>query len=157
MAKNYNDIIGTAVAAAAAFGVGTAFAPGADIAMVSGTWLTMMVAIADRSGHKEDKVFWAKVLSSMGVGAAGYWAGSKVFTGILFWVIPGAGTITASTVNGLLNGLYTWRIGTVFAHMFDKPDIDLRDVVAVSACLRSALGPVPTFGEVQHVWSMIRT
>jgi uncharacterized protein (DUF697 family) len=154
--SNYNDIIGAAVVTTAGLGVGTAFAPGADIALCGGAWVGMMVAIADRSGHQENKAFWGKVLASVGMGAAGYWAGSKVFTGILFYVIPGAGSVTAATLNALLNGLYTWRLGNSFANLFDKSDIDLRDVGAVAGYLRGALAPIPTYGEVRHVWGLIR-
>jgi hypothetical protein len=153
--SEYNDIIAAAVIAAAGFGAGTAFVPGADIALCSGTWIAMMAAIADRSGHEENNAFWGKVLASVGMGAAGYWAGSKAFTGILFYVIPGVGSVTAATLNGLLNGLYTWRLGSSFANLFDKPGVDLRDVVAVAGYLKSAIVPIPTFGEARHVWSLI--
>jgi uncharacterized protein (DUF697 family) len=152
----YDDIIATAVVAAAGLGAGTAFAPGADIALCGGTWIAMMAAIADRSGHDENKEFWGKVITSVGMGAAGYWAGSKVFTGILFYVIPGAGSITAATLNALLNGLYTWRLGTSFANLFNKPGFDLRDAGAVARYLKSALAPIPTYGEVRHVWDLMR-
>ncbi len=154
--SNYNDIIGAAVITAAGLGAGTAFAPGADIALCGGTWITMMAAIADRSGHQENKAFWGKVLASVGMGAAGYWAGSKIFTGILFYVIPGAGSITAAALNALLNGLYTWRLGSSFANLFDKSGVDLRDVGAVASYLRGALAPIPTYAEVHHVWDLIR-
>jgi uncharacterized protein (DUF697 family) len=154
--NNYDDIIATAVVAAAGFGAGTAFAPGADIALCGGTWITMMVAIADRSGHEENNAFWGKVLASVGMGAAGYWAGSKIFTGLLFYVIPGAGSITAATLNALLNGLYTWRLGSSFANLFDKSGVDLRDVGAVASYLKGALAPIPTYAEVRHVWDIIR-
>jgi uncharacterized protein (DUF697 family) len=154
--KDYDDIIAAAVVTAAGFGAGTAFAPGADIALCGGTWITMMGAIADRSGHEENKEFWGKVIASVGMGAAGYWAGSKVFTGILFYVIPGAGSVTAAALNALLNGLYTWRLGTSFANLFDKTGFDLSDAGAVARYLRSALAPIPTYAEVRHVWDLIR-
>lgn len=152
----YDDIIATAVVAAAGLGAGTAFAPGADIALCSGTWIAMMAAIADRSGHDENKVYWSKVLTSVGMGAAGYWAGSKVFTGILFYLIPGAGSITAATLNAVLNGLYTWRLGTSLVNLFNKPDFDIRDAESVARYLKGALAPIPTYGEVRHVWELIR-
>ena len=154
--KDYDDIIAAAVVTAAGLGAGTAFAPGADIALCGGAWITMMAAIADRSGHEENKEFWGKVIASVGMGAAGYWAGSKIFTGILFYVIPGAGSITAAALNALLNGLYTWRLGTSFVGLFDKPGFDLSDAGAVAGYLRGALAPIPTYAEIRHVWDLIR-
>lgn len=154
--SDYDDIIAAAVITTAGLGAGTAFAPGADIALCGGTWIAMVAAIADRSGHEENKEFWGKVMASVGMGAAGYWAGSKIFTGILFYVIPGAGSITAATLNALLNGLYTWRLGNSFVNLFDKSGVDLRDVVAVAKYLRGALAPIPTYAEIRHVWDLIR-
>lgn len=154
--SSYDDIIAAAVIVAAGLGAGTVFVPGADIALCGGTWTTMMVAIADRSGHDENSAFWGKVLTSVGMGAAGYWAASKIFTGVLFYVIPGAGSITAATLNALLNGLYTWRLGNSFANLFDKSGVDLSDARAIASYLRGALAPIPTYAEVRHVWELIR-
>ena len=139
MDSEYKDIVDAAALAAAGAGVPGTFTPGFDLVAIGGIWTSMMVAIAEKSGHEVDRAFAAKTISAVGAGIVAYSAGSKILTfGLL--TIPGAGWITAVTMNGALNYWYTKRLGKALAEMFGRPNLQLKDANAVARALVPALG-----------------
>lgn len=151
----YRNIVKVATAAAGAVGVPGAFSFGLDVTALSAIWITMIISIADKSGHKVDKSFAGKLAAGLLAGVAAYIAGSKLAIGLLH-LIPGAGTLAAIGVNSLLNALYTYKMGHALSNLFDKGGFDMSDVNWVAGNLMSVVLTVPTPSEIADVISMIK-
>jgi uncharacterized protein (DUF697 family) len=142
-------IIDSARTAAAAAGPGT-FIPVLDTGVVAGVWANMLIKIAKISGHDLDFKFAIKMATVVATGVSGYVAGSKLFTyGLL--LIPGVGWLTAMGINGMLNYIFTFKLGKVAKNMFEKPGFDAGDATDIAKSLILPLLSIPTFTDIQEM------
>jgi hypothetical protein len=152
---DYGRIIANATVAAAGLGVPGVLMLGADVAGMTVIWTGMTAAIARESGHRIGPAYAGKLAAAVASGAAAYWGGSKLFTGLLAYGLPGIGTLGAAAINSVLNGLYTYRFGQAMAKLFSKPGVDLRDFSTLANYLVHAIKPVPTLDEVRRIYHLI--
>jgi hypothetical protein len=150
----YRQIVGAASKAAAAAGIPGTFAGGLDIAAVTVIWGAMLLAIAGKSGHREDRAFAMKLVTGVAAGVAAYLGGSKIFTWALTIAFPGAGALAAMGMNSTLNYLFTYRFGHAITAFFEHGDFDASDAVAAAASILPLLTHLPTPGEVTDVFAL---
>lgn len=153
--EKYRKIVKVATVTAGGIGVPGAFSFGLDVTALSGTWIIMILAVADKSGHEMDKAFAGKLAAGVLAGVAAYIAGSKLAMGLLH-LIPGAGTLAAIGVNSLLNALYTYKMGHALSNLFDKGGFEMSDVDWVAKNLMAVILTIPTPSEIADVILMIK-
>lgn len=151
----YQSIVKSSATAAGAVGVPGAFSFGLDVTAMSGIWIAMTLAIARESSHDVDRAFATKLVAAVTAGVAGYVGGSKVATTLLH-LIPGAGSVAAMGVNSALDFLYTWRLGSALANLFDKPDFVAGDIGSMAWNIVQVIGPLPTFREIVGIARILR-
>ena len=151
----YQSIVRKSAMAAAAVGIPGAFSFGLDVTAMSGIWITMTLAVAKESGHDVDQAFVTKPVAGVASGTAGYIGGSKVATTLLH-IIPGAGSMAAMSVNSALDFLYTWRLGSALADLFDRPDFAPSDAARMARNIAGAIGVLPTYGELRSIIRILR-
>lgn len=151
----YQSIVKNSAMAAGALGVPGAFSFGLDVTGMSGIWIAMTLAIAGESGHDVDRAFATKLVAAVTAGVAGYVGGSKVATTLLH-LIPGAGSVAAMGVNSALDFLYTWRLGSALANLFDKPEFVPGDIGTMAWNIIQVIGPLPTFRELVGIARILR-
>ena len=152
--QKYRGIVRTATMSAGAIGVPGAFSFGADVAAMSTIWVSMIIAISEKSGHKVNGAYAAKLASCVLAGVGAYVGGSKIAMKLLH-LIPVAGTLSAIGVNSLLNGLYTYKLGHAISNLFDKGRLDLSDGAVAAATILSLVTCIPTPGEMSDVVVLI--
>lgn len=152
--EKYKPIVGAAAKTAGAIGVPGAFSFGLDVTAMTGIWGTMTVAIAEKSGHKVDKIFAGKLASAVLVGVGGYVGGSKIVMK-LFHLVPGAGSIAAMGVNSFMNAWFTYRVGKALANLFDTGDYSPKDLKSMVQYLLIIIMPVPTISELGEAVSLM--
>ena len=146
----YRPIVGAAAKAAGAVGVPGAFSGGFDLVAVSGIWTGMTMAIAHESRHRIDKNYAMKIVAAIGAGGAAYYGGSKLFTSALHFVVPGAGSLAAVGINGVLNYWYTFRVGKGLSGLFDRPDFTALDFGDLVTSVLAVVSPFPGAGEMRE-------
>lgn len=151
----YRDIVEKAVITAAGIGVPGALSFGLDVAALSTTWAVMIAAIADESGHDMDKVFAAKLTAGVLAGVGGYVAGSKLVMTLLNF-IPGAGTLAAMGVNGVMNALYTYKMGHAMSTLLDKDGFREADIGEMAESLVAVVISKPSLTEFKDIIQMVR-
>jgi uncharacterized protein (DUF697 family) len=153
--KQYRDIVRRATVASGAIGVPGALSFGLDVTAMSGVWVTMILAISDKSKHRVDKVFATKLAAGVLAGVAAYVGGSKIAMGLLH-LIPGAGTLAAMGVNSSLNALFTYKLGHALSNLFDKGEFDDSDVTNAIHALLTLIVGLPTWSEMSDLVALIR-
>lgn len=153
--REYRDIVEKAVIAAAGIGIPGALSFGLDVAALSTAWAIMIAAIADESGHDMDKAFAAKLAVGVLAGVGGYVAGSKTAVTLLNF-IPGAGTLAAMGVNGVMNALYTYKMGHAMSTLLDKDGFQESDITEMATSLAAVVISKPSLAEVKDIVQMVR-
>lgn len=149
--EEYDDIVRTAAAAAAATGpLAMSPVPATDTLAIAGIWTAMMTAIAQRTGHRLDAETAKKVAVGISGAAGGYWVGCKWFTWILA-KIPGVGMVTGSGINSTLNVGFTLWLAYSFIDLFEEDDIDLTDWEFMITQLKGAMKPSMSSGKVARI------
>ena len=143
IAYKYRSTVQAGVLAATALGPAGAFSGPADAAAIFSVWTTMFCSMVEESGHSMNRDFAVKLVSTVGTGVVGYYAGCKSATW-LFHLIPGAGTLTAMGVSSAMNALFTYKFGTGVAKLLEQGELDLQDAAATATCLLALVCTMPT-------------
>ncbi|HXO27227.1 MAG TPA: hypothetical protein VOA80_07785 [Thermoanaerobaculia bacterium] len=151
----YREIVRNGTLSAGAVGLPGAFSFGLDVSAMTGIWIAMMIAVADRSAHRSDRVFAAKVVASVLAGVGAYVGGSKIAVTLLH-LIPGAGTLAAMGVNSGLNALFTYKFGHAISNLFDKGTFDGGDATAAAATVLTLVACLPNLDELSDFLSMLK-
>jgi uncharacterized protein (DUF697 family) len=151
----YREIVRRGTLSAGAVGVPGAVSFGLDVTAMTGIWTAMLIAIADKSAHRTDKVFAAKVVAGVLAGVGAYLTGSKIAVGLLN-LIPGAGTLAAMGVNSGLNALFTYRFGHAMSSLFDKGTFDTSDAASATATVLTVIVGLPSLNEISDFVSMLK-
>ncbi|GGO59388.1 hypothetical protein GCM10012286_80870 [Streptomyces lasiicapitis] len=155
--KDYDDIVATAVIAAAATGP-LVVAPVADLTVLSGVWTAMLAAINKRSGHGLERDFFLKVPAAVLVGGGLYRVGSKLLQRFIMAAIAatGVGAAPVMSVNGILNALATWRASQAYIELCETEDFDPLDWDRTVKILKEAVKPWPTREEIRFIINFLR-
>jgi len=151
----YREIVRNGTVSAGAVGVPGAFSFGLDVTAMTTIWGAMMIAIADRSAHRTDKVFVTKVVAGVLAGVGAYVGGTKIAT-MLLHLIPGAGTLAAMGVNSGLNALFTYRFGHAISDLFDKGSFSPSDVATAVTTVLTMVACLPHPNEILDFLSILR-
>ncbi len=128
--KELDEIRASHARWAGGLGLGTVFIPLADVLVIGANWTSLLIKIADASGHPVDKRFAKKCAAAMVKGGLLYLAGSRLGTWVLS--MTGVGAPGAMVANAGLNYGYTWLLGGFLIKQFNQPEVDL-DGLASSA------------------------
>ncbi|HYK05462.1 MAG TPA: hypothetical protein VE974_27165 [Thermoanaerobaculia bacterium] len=135
-------------------GIPGAFSGGLDTIAVTAIWGAMLLAVAEKSGHRQDRAFAMKLATGVAAGVAAYVGGSKIFTWALTIAFPGAGALAAMGFNGILNYLFTYRFGHAITAFFEHGDYDVSDAVTAAAAILPLLTHIPTASEATDVFAI---
>ena len=152
----YQGIIKKGVVAASAAGPIGAFVGPFDAGAIGGIWGTMLVSIANRSGHKIDGKFASKFIATVGAGAVAYYGGVKAATW-LFHAIPGAGSLTAMGISTALNAIFTYKFGAAVSDLFDSSRIDPEDASKMATTVLAVMCTFPSMSEVRDLLDIKRS
>lgn len=152
----YRSIVVTATKAAGAAGIPGAFLGPVDVAAMAGIWGVMIYAIAEKSDHGAvlNKNTAVTLATSIAEGLALYVGGSKVASYLLH-LIPGVGTVGAVGVNVFMNALYTYRLGSHVAKMFERTTLSTEDLLGSAKIIATALVGLPSMSDAHAVVSII--
>lgn len=150
--KKHEKGIYTAAFAAAAAGVPGAFIPALDLAVVGGSWVTMLLSISSTCRRQLDYNTALKFTTGVLAGAAAYLGGSKLLITIAFYAFPGLGTVASVGLNSLLNFIYTCRLGRYMALQMEKPDFSTEDWASMIPEITAMVFAMPSILEMQEAW-----
>ena len=148
------DAVRDAVRRAARVGAAVALHPGFDEAAMGAIWIRMVTSIAVRSSAPTSPATVAKLVASALTACVAYTTGSKILGWSLLVVlhaVPFAALPAAVALNGAVNALLTYRLGTECVRRFANPRVDAHDVIAIGR----AIVLVPSFGELGAVRRML--
>lgn len=130
---------------AGGLGFGTVFVPLADLVVMVTIWTSLLVKIAEATGHPVDKNYAKKFAGTIVKGSLMYIAGSRLGTWLL--TLTGVGAPGAMVLNAGLNYGYTWLLGGFLIEQFSKPEVDF------SKLGKAAVAYLLSFGmsEVAHL------
>lgn len=149
----YQDIIFEhSMAAAATGGTIGALVPGVDIAGVSLIWITMVARIADQAGNSTDDAVIQKFIVSTLQGAGSYLVGTVVLRYLLMFT--GIGILGSAALNGLLNFLYTARLGIFIAEQYDQPGFTMEHILSAMDSASKIIFAVPTAEELKFAFKI---
>jgi hypothetical protein len=151
--QKYRSTVNAAAKAAGGLGVPGAFSFGLDVAGMITIWSLMIREIAIVSGHRVDAHFAKKIAYGVGAGVAAYVGGSKIAMKLLH-LIPGMGTLAAIGVNTGLNFLFTYKLGSALAKMFDKGAFDDGDVTEAVYVLTTLVAALPALSDVSDMMAL---
>ena len=142
LGKSCSKIIKNSAKIAASSASVTILNPFLDTPVIAGIWGNLLVQISKKSQHSLNKKLALKLATSVATGAAGYIAGSKVFTWVLN-LIPGIGTLAYIGINGLLNYLFTYRFGKAVVTLMEKGKFDNADIATMASVLVATITGLP--------------
>ncbi|MEV7803258.1 hypothetical protein AB0O28_09970 [Microbispora sp. NPDC088329] len=154
----YQGIVKTAMISAAGVGTVGTFLPVVDLAGITTTWTTMVVAIARASGHPASTATVGKVVAAAVAGVSGYYAGSKMLSAValpLIVAFPVVGVPSVVAVNVMLNGLFTYRLGKSCAADFSRPGFTADDLADLAARITQLLVKIPMPRELAEVKQLL--
>lgn len=152
--SRYREIVSRGVVAAAGIAIPGIFVPTLDLAGVGTIWTTMIVAIANKSGHEFNGTTVAKLVTSAVSAVSAYVIGSKILTWAatpLILAFPIAGVPAVTALNAALNGLFTLRLGMVCSRHFSRSEFTDQDALLLAAKIGTHLLGWPTHEEIQTV------
>lgn len=143
--QNLNQIRLSHARWAGGLGLGTVFIPLADMVVMGTNWTSLLIQIAEETGHSIDKKCAKKFAASLIKGTLFYMAGSRLGT----WLVSltGVGAPGAMAANAALNYGYTWLLGGYLIEQFRHPDVDLAELGASAAAYLLSFG----LTEIAHI------
>lgn len=154
----YRGVIKTAALAAAGVGGPGLFLPALDTTAVAGIWTTMVLRIGEVSGRGITRASAAKVACAAVAACSAYLFGSKILTWAampLVAAFPLAGVPMATALNVVLNGLFTFRLGSACARNFERPDFSADELLEMSLSLTGVMISVPSVEELREVKDLL--
>ncbi len=152
------NIVKTAMVAATGLGIPGIFNPGLDTVGMAGIWTTMVGAIAAKSGHSVSPNMIAKLVGASVAAVSSYLLGSKILTWVatpLILACPIAGVPAAASVNGFLNGLFTYRLGLTVSNQMAKPNLSQDDLLNLCMAIVPHLIYLPNIDEIREVQNLL--
>lgn len=116
-------------------------------------WGLMIREIAAVSGHRIDSNYAKKIAYGVGAGVAAYVGGSKLAMKLLH-LVPGFGTLAAIGVNSSLNFLFTYKLGSALAKLFDKGAFDESDTTEAVLVLTTLVAAVPDWNDMSDMLAL---
>lgn len=130
---------------AGGIGLGSVFIPLADMLVMGTIWTSLLVQLAEATGHPVDSRYAKKFGASMIKGLLVYLAGSRLGTWLLS--MTGFGAPGAMVLNAGLNFGYTWLLGGFLIEQFSQPDVDLKGLAKSAAAYLLSFG----VAEIAHI------
>ncbi|MDJ0662268.1 MAG: hypothetical protein QNJ42_22680 [Crocosphaera sp.] len=153
-ASDYDGIIHGFAVECAGVGLAAAGTP-ADLPLVTGSWVAMTLVIANQTGHTLSKDSVSKFVTTVIQGAGAYIVGSRVFTFLLNFVVPGFGTVGAASLNAALNWIYTFRFGREIAKRFERPNFSIDELSELALIFPQLIFPTPSVDEIRNALQQI--
>lgn len=149
--REMNEIINKAALQAAGVGIPGSILPPLDMVGMSIIWFKLIRGLSKASGHKVNLVYASKFALSLTSAASLYLGGSKLL-GALLHLIPGAGTLTAVTINSIFNWVYTLRLGKMLADQFSQPGFNTGTLMMSVSGITGLLFALPRADEVSDAF-----
>ena len=137
----------------AATGVGLIGAFTTDAPALAAIWGTMIYKIAKEHQVELDQDAAVKIATSVIASASAFMAGAGILTKILTY--SGVATLLGLGINCAINYFYTWRLGNAFDEIFRYRGADSA-ISTLAGIVVKKLIPIPTMGEMKHLWDFIR-
>lgn len=150
--SKYETIVRNAVSAAIAIGPVGLFGA-MDYVAVGGVWATMFVAIKEKAGFELGENP-KKLCSSVAMGVAGYYVGSKIASWMCF-LIPIAGPVIGASVSSLVNAYFTYRFAVILISLMDRQE--KMDDEALGEYILSALKTWPSLKEMKQIIKLLKS
>lgn len=143
----------SAVGASAVAGSAGVFLIGSDMIALYAIWGNMINNIAKERGIKFDGKGFIKYAAG-GLVAAAAWKGGCMALS-LFLLFTGVGAIGAVIANCIVNGIFTWRIGTAMDAIFTEEGVE-KSFKVIALKIATALMPLPGPSEIKMIYGMIK-
>lgn len=114
-------------------GLFSAFAPHADLGVITTAWTAMFVTLAVQTGHKLSKDTALKIVGGILLGVGGIAGGAKLAN--TYFAYTGIGTIPAMLANAGANATITYLVGKAAAKTF----IEMETLESVERIVASIL------------------
>jgi hypothetical protein len=158
VSEEHKGIVKKAVVSAAGVGLPGIVAPTLDTAGVASVWTIMVGALAKKSGHNVDAKLIAKLITGALASVASYQLGSKILTWLavpLILTFPVAGIPAVVGLNGVLNAIFTYRLGVFLSEQLTRSDFTTRDFIGLSQRIGAIFLGVPTPREIADVKELL--
>jgi uncharacterized protein (DUF697 family) len=152
--EKYQEPIRTAVQAALIISPTGVLVPGLSNGAMLGIWTTMIVSIANKSGHQMTPEVAAKLAGTLLSSILLYRLALRVLIALVR-LFPGMGKSAAVLFSTALNTYFTYRLGLAMVKQFDRPDFDVESIIEFSSELVQVIIKRPTADELREIRDLI--
>jgi uncharacterized protein (DUF697 family) len=152
--EQYRNTLRNAMQATLILGPAGDLAPVISTSGMIGVWTSMIVGIADKSGHKMSTETAMKLAGSIIASVVAYRLASSAIRAVVR-VLPGLGKPTSVAVSVALNTYFTYRLGRAMIKQFESPSFDMDSVLDLSTELAQMLVKTPSSEEFKDIRNLI--